>query len=394
MFRSVDTTDVATAYAAVEGGGRGVALTALAVFVLGGFSVGCSPDSVGSSEESDTGWNVGDDGVSKDTSTRDTGPDGDVEPPPSAQEVTFRLVNDTDHVVRYQNTERCRTDAWLDYQTPNMVGSTSSCDVCRCSSVEEQGTCADCAADGRCAPPSSAELEPGDTLTTSWSGYVWEEESVDGTSCKRRAVPEEDTTFEVRMCWGGTSDGTGVLSNQECETRSFQYGSTSEVEHVIEGETREAQETTFRLTNRTGRELEIYNVSRCTDRTSRWVALDDFNRDTYFPKVIDSCTTCDCETIENGDGCGVCGGACAKPTPTSFVDGETVTWKWNGHLYEDDEVDGQSCARDEIPSPGREFQVRFCWIDPRTGASDVTDCQTKTMQYGESPIEHVVEPGF
>lgn len=370
------------------------AVAIVAMLMLAGMSAGCSFDTVDESETVDDGWTLQDDATSSTDTTaeEDTDERPDVKPPPKPQPVKIRLVNETKRTIRYQRTEACRVNAWVDYLTPKMITSVSSCGNCRCETVEEHGKCVPCAAAGACIGPQIAELKPGASVETTWGGRVWELDQIEGTDCRRPVVPPRGKSFEIRMCWGGKEGPNKKLSDQECETISFRYGQKSSIEHVIEGddEQEEPVETTFKLTNDSGHDLQVYPARLCTPRQKRWVQLDDFNRDNYFPKVFKPCSKCSCEAVEDGGGCAVCG-ACIEPRLEPLKSGSSETWRWNGKLYKSDTVGDMACSRAMTPKRKTAFQVRFCWRDPRVNTPGITNCETTRMTYGDRTVEHVIK---
>jgi hypothetical protein len=141
---------------------------------------------------------------------------------PEAVETGFVLENESGQTVRIQKTAGCGP-GWLDFPGSSIPIAGGACSVCTCETVEEQGGCAIC---GACAPPQIAELGDGESVRTTWSGYTYREDMVDGQRCDRRQVPMPGESFQVEYCWTTKSGptGSGELGDQICTTETFRYG--------------------------------------------------------------------------------------------------------------------------------------------------------------------------
>ena len=147
-----------------------------------------------------------------------------------AAETTFRLVNDTAVPIRYQKSHGCTRPAWLDFLDDSVKQADGGC-LCRCTEVEEHGSCPVCEAGGACQPPQIAQLDPGESVEWTWNGYAYKRDAVDEQTCHRRIVPSHGRDFGVEFCWqrGEGMTGGGELDNPYCVEQHFAYGDETEL---------------------------------------------------------------------------------------------------------------------------------------------------------------------
>ena len=152
--------------------------------------------------------------------------------PEEPSKTTFRLVNDTNGLVRYQKSEGCRSPAWLEFADDAIEMTKSPCGVCQCEMVEKHGSCPVCAA-ASCIGPKIGQLEPGESVEWTWSGYTYKRDTVDEQTCHRQVVPRRGRDFKTKFCFerGGGETGSGKLSGEECYVRGFGYGEETTVVH-------------------------------------------------------------------------------------------------------------------------------------------------------------------
>ncbi|MFB6351752.1 MAG: hypothetical protein ABEK29_08195, partial [Bradymonadaceae bacterium] len=147
-------------------------------------ATGCQFDGSGQSDRDTGGWTLGDSGpdVGPDTGT-DTGTetDGGTELPWTVQ---FELVNTTDEPVRIQKRSGCAImeSEWVSlHDGDGRMQARSTCGACSC---DRDGPCAVC----DCAPTPPTQLAPGESVSWTWEGYAFENDTVDGRTCTRRTV--------------------------------------------------------------------------------------------------------------------------------------------------------------------------------------------------------------
>jgi len=146
----------------------------------------------------------------------DSGEDA-AEPP---FETDFVLHNDTNTTLQVEEAG-CEADGpgWLEMrQDGSSVDPETDCTECKCSSVRSDGTCAVCGKP--CEPGMSLrELEPGERATWTWAAHLYEENQVDGMTCREKTTPPVGTEFSAEFRWypEGARGSVG-------ETRTFRYG--------------------------------------------------------------------------------------------------------------------------------------------------------------------------
>jgi len=193
------------------------------------FAIGCTDGRP--AKQVDDSWTVQRD--ARDTSGGSSSADAtdDRTRPSKSQPVRFRLVNQTEEPVQIQTFRNCMQGDWMEFQNDQLIYGKKTCPTCRCQTLREGEECFRCE-DGRCEGPDVDEIAPGESVEWLWTGLVFQEGEVASETCYRQQVPYRRAEMTVQMCWGGVL-GHGVLSSQECAEKTFEYGQTSEVEHVI-----------------------------------------------------------------------------------------------------------------------------------------------------------------
>jgi hypothetical protein len=146
---------------------------------------------------------------------------------------TFKIVNDTNQPIRYQESAGCTHPAWVRFADDAVAANGSTCEMCMCEQLEQDGRCRVCSV--RCAPPQIGSLAPGESLEWTWEGYVHTRDEVDDETCYRKTVPSHGRHFEVDLCWkiGDGPTGRGELQNPTCIGHDFAYGEqTTVVDHI------------------------------------------------------------------------------------------------------------------------------------------------------------------
>lgn len=354
----------------------------------------------------DSGWGFSDTDrpdVEEDTEPEpDTEPLPDVEPRPDGKEPgpttrTFRLVNESNHPVRYiePGCKQSRND-WIQLHRLHRQGDSrlrfafNDCGLCRCSQVEGERACGNtCFA---CPVGDPKTLNPGEKVEYNWPGYVFREGQEDGQACQRRSVPADGARFTARFCWIEPKVTTDIGPiTPKCRDLTIKYGRSDLVEVPIEKkEPEKPVETTFRLKNR-GKESIYYKPpSACHESSIDWIQVDRIApNDAHIRQQLrTNCTDCMCSEVENGKCPPRCAIDCAATRPRELKPGETTSFTWKGYVHPEETVDGATCRRKTVPKKGEGMWADFCWIagtgnglpsNPRAAAN----CRGKFFQYGK-----------
>lgn len=166
-------------------------------------------------------------------------------------------------------------------------------------------------------------------------------------------------------------------------------GGTSDV-----GPPDEPLSTTIRLENAGSRAVWVRPPkSQCQGESPGWVTLRE---DGEEKNALDSCGTCNCDTLRSDRDCAVCSGApCVGGGEVNQVAaGETVEWTWRGRFYRQETVDGQTCESPYIPRRDASLSAEICWNPaPDSPTEDSIRCDTVAFEYGEEKVTKTVRPG-
>jgi hypothetical protein len=317
------------------------------------------------------------------------------------RKTTFELVNTSGETLSIQKPNNCRQNGqpWVGLR----AGAASSnsvtvdfgtdCTRCTCQQLAEGDACAVCAK--ACGPGPVTSLQKGKRATLEWDGVGYRRSSRNGRSCQQRWVPDKGEKLYARFCW--SLDDPRAFTQIECKDVPFTYGEDETVRFEVDpSNPPEPQPTTIELHNERSSEIYVQQIDQCYPTPPGWLEMFQ-NQKPVTPAT--SCTTCSCSQIEQNGSCAVCNLACAAPTTQKVAPGGSVGWKWPGHTYEQETVDGMSCQRQTTPSVGETFQVELCWgpsAGMRNGGEYVNYpiCETKTLTYGQQNtlVHRVTKP--
>ena len=322
--------------------------------------------------------------------------DSEDEEEPSA--TTFELTNDTNRPIRVRRYHDCTQSSpkWVSVKPgpAEATGSTSyrlesGCSTCSCDALRN-GSCAVCKR--RCAPPRDpfVTLQPGETRSWQWEGYVYRENRIDGTSCHRKMLPPRQK-LRAEFCW--STDATSQTETH-CRTVRFEYGEKSTVRHEVTAKA-QPQETKVRLVNKMNQSIRIERGKWPCNPGPDWFSIRKGGKPM---KLATSCRTCSCRTTRNGT-CGACSVTCNPGAPLERMSaGDSVEWTWDGWFYQRSRVNGQQCMDQRLPRPGETYDVRMCWSDEKgpVGAGHElksSTCKTIELTYGQDAVVvHEVKP--
>ncbi len=152
---------------------------------------------------------------------------------------TFELTNRTDKAVRLMTPLDCQIDEreWISLDlSPHRAELRraevwSSCNQCRCESINDAGQCIVCGK--ACEGGDWKLLRAGETRSYAWEGVGWESSQRNGAQCISRVEPEVGQGLAARFCW--TEQTVGVVEPEAmiCTDIDFTYGSDRTVRYSI-----------------------------------------------------------------------------------------------------------------------------------------------------------------
>lgn len=295
--------------------------------------------------------------------------DGSSGPSPT----TFRLHNDSESPAWVNTRGICSRDpSWLSVSDPEGGFQVASdCRTCECSEVESGACNGGCAV--RCAEPSAAKLEPGETRELEWDGVGYRTAERNGQTCHEREVPPAGREMTATFC---TIPGPTAFGTPDCSDVDFAYGETETVDYHIGGGGGGSAETTFRLVNDSDATVQLYRPNPCTGGERAWIGLQDGTTPVDFSS---DCTTCRCDEAESGV-CGRCDRACLDEQ-TELKPGESVEKTWDGQGFRRNQVDSTTCHESWKASSGEQMTARFCFV-PADHSSSTPECRTQGFRFG------------
>jgi hypothetical protein len=153
---------------------------------------------------------------------------------------TFELTNRTDKAVRLMTPLDCQIDEreWISLDLAPIRAELlraevwSSCNQCRCESVNDAGQCIVCGK--ACEGGDWKLLRAGEARSYAWDGVAWKSSRRNGSQCISRVEAYVGQELAARFCWTEQTVGVVEPEAMTCTNVNFTYGSDRTVRYSIQ----------------------------------------------------------------------------------------------------------------------------------------------------------------
>jgi hypothetical protein len=153
---------------------------------------------------------------------------------------TFELTNRTDKAVRLMTPLDCQIDEreWISLDlVPRRAQLLraevwSSCNQCRCESINDAGQCIVCGK--ACEGGNWKILRAGESRSYAWDGVAWESAQRNGSQCISRVEAYVGQGLAATFCWTDQTAGAVEPDAMTCTDVDFTYGNDRTVRYSIE----------------------------------------------------------------------------------------------------------------------------------------------------------------